>query len=158
MSYNTDAQPEVRFLVDLASVKKCFTPKYLKLFNIAFVSGHLDLTREEFNEHYRKPITEAIGRMEAIVVGDAKGCDLMTQELVFELVGQDYGLYVYHMFDNPRNNPHSFRTEDGFRSDDERDEAMTASSTYDIAWVRPGREKSGTARNLYRRRARSEVS
>ncbi len=28
---------------------------------------------------------------------------------------------------------------------------MTAASTEDLAWVRPGREKSGTAKNLARR-------
>lgn len=29
---------------------------------------------------------------------------------------------------------------------------MTAVSDYDIAWVRPGRENSGTAKNLLRRK------
>jgi hypothetical protein len=28
---------------------------------------------------------------------------------------------------------------------------MTAASAFDIAWVRPGRERSGTAMNLLRR-------
>lgn len=38
-----------------------------------------------------------------------------------------------------------------------RDEALTAASTFDIAWVRPGRERSGTARNL-QRRARTQAT
>jgi hypothetical protein len=32
---------------------------------------------------------------------------------------------------------------------------MTADSDQDIAWVRPGRERSGTQRNLDRRRAKA---
>jgi hypothetical protein len=33
--------------------------------------------------------------------------------------------------------------------------AMTPASTFDIAWVRPGRERSGTAKNLLRRAAQA---
>ena len=36
-------------------------------------------------------------------------------------------------------------------SDEERDLAMSCASTDDIAWVRSGREKSGTAKNINRR-------
>lgn len=46
---------------------------------------------------------------------------------------------------------YGFKTVGGFESDRVRDEAMTAASDADIAWVRPGREKSGTAKNLKRR-------
>jgi hypothetical protein len=59
---------------------------------------------------------------------------------------------VFHMFTAPRNNVGGFPTRAGFASDRERDEAMTAASTADIAWVRPGREKSGTAKSLARRK------
>ena len=58
---------------------------------------------------------------------------------------------VYHMFESPRNNYGGYTTVGGFNSDSEGDEAMTAVSDEDIAWVRPGREKSGTAKNLARR-------
>ena len=66
---------------------------------VAFVSGHLDLTDEEFARHYVPLIADAVARGWRFVVGDA----------------------------------------------------MTAASSRDIAWVRPGRERSGTARNLRRR-------
>ena len=59
---------------------------------------------------------------------------------------------VFHMFDNPRNNAGGFSTAGGFKNDKERDAAMTNNSDADIAWVRPGREKSGTAKNLSRRK------
>jgi hypothetical protein len=54
------------------------------------------------------------------------------------------------MFENPRHNC-GFDSVGGFRTDKARDEAMTENSNKDIAWVRPGREKSGTAKNLKRR-------
>jgi hypothetical protein len=56
-----------------------------------------------------------------------------------------------HMFTSPRNNLGGFPTRDGFDSDAEHDRALTEASDRDIAWVRPGRERSGTARNLARR-------
>ena len=42
----------------------------------------------------------------------------------------------------------------GFGSDQERDSAMTGNTDEDIAWIRPGRERSGTAKNLMRRARR----
>jgi hypothetical protein len=59
---------------------------------------------------------------------------------------------VYHMFQTPRNNVGGFILVGGYMSDEERDAALTAVSDYDIAWVRPGRENSGTAKNLQRRK------
>ncbi len=50
----------------------------------------------------------------------------------------------------PRNNA-GFPTLGGFASDADRDAAMTAASRSDAAWVRPGREKSGTQKNIDRR-------
>jgi hypothetical protein len=44
-----------------------------------------------------------------------------------------------------------FKTIGGFESDEARDAQMTLDSDLDIAWVRPGRKKSGTQKNLDRR-------
>ncbi len=116
---------------------------------IYYISGHLDLTPEEFRDHYESRLREAMAGGCSFVVGDAKGADAMAQSL---LVSYDASkVTVYHMFTSPRHNLGSFATRGGFTSDRERDEAMTASSSDDIAWVRPGREKSGTAKNLKRR-------
>ena len=117
----------------------------------AFVSGHLDLTPEEFQEHYVPKLQIAIAQKHRFVVGDAKGADTLAQGF-FAYFLNKYDVDVYHMFISPRNNVGNFRTVGGFQSDDERDAAMTAASNYDIAWVRPGREKSGTAKNLARRK------
>jgi hypothetical protein len=113
-----------------------------------FVSGHLDLTPAEFEAHYRQAIDKALERGEAFVVGDARGADTITQE---HLLGKTTAVTVYHMFTSPRNNV-GFKTIGGFQSDEERDKQMTADSDEDIAWVRPGRKKSGTEKNIARRR------
>lgn len=123
---------------------------------VAFISGHLDLTKEEFAEHYEGPIRSLASLNYTFVVGDAPGCDFMAQRFLHELGAC---CVVYHMFDAPRHNfghgkegAEATNTVGGFKSDKERDAALTAASDIDIAWVRPGREKSGTAANLARRR------
>ena len=113
-----------------------------------FVSGHLDLTPDEFDVHYRPALDAALARSDSFVVGDARGTDSMTQQY---LLGKTTAVVVYHMFTSPRHNA-GFKTIGGFQSDEERDAQMTADSDQDIAWVRPGREKSGTQRNIDRRR------
>lgn len=112
-----------------------------------FVSGHLDLTEAEFLQNYVPRLFQAHQAGARFVVGDARGCDTMAQAY---LQGLGADVTVYHMFTSPRNNV-GFPTAGGFETDLARDEAMTAASTEDIAWVRPGREKSGTAKNLARR-------
>jgi hypothetical protein len=114
---------------------------------VNYVSGHLDLTPTEFEAYYRPTIDAALARGEAFVVGDAHGTDAMTQNY---LLGKTTAVLVYHMFTSPRNNA-GFQTLGGFATDAERDAQMTADSNQDIAWVRPGREKSGTQKNLDRR-------
>ena len=113
----------------------------------AFISGHLSLTAEEFDLHYRAAIDEAIAHGDSFVVGDARRADSMAQQY---LLGKTTDVVVYHMFAEPRNNA-GFRTIGGFQNDDERDAQMTSDSDRDIAWVRPGREQSGTQKNLGRR-------
>lgn len=112
-----------------------------------FISGHLDLTLEEFDTYYRPLLDEALARSESFVLGDARGADSMTQHY---LLGKTNAVVVYHMFTSPRNNA-GFKTIGGFDTDEARDIQMTADSDRDIAWVRPGRKKSGTQKNLDRR-------
>lgn len=117
-----------------------------------FVSGHIDLTEAEFDEHYKPLIDDAIENAFCIVVGDAPGCDIMAQRYV-ESKGKGGMLKIFHMFNAPRNIVGSAgEVFPGFESDNQRDSAMTSYSDVDIAWVRPGREKSGTQKNLDRRK------
>ena len=119
-----------------------------------FVSGHLDIAAEEFLEHYAWRLQAAVDEGATFVVGDARGCDTRAQNFLIKAGCER--VTVYHMLHSPRSNV-GFPTAGGFSNDDERDAAMTAVSTDDIAWVRPGREKSGTANNLKRRATRLPV-
>jgi hypothetical protein len=116
---------------------------------IVYISGHLDVTEAEFAEHYEPRIRAAFEAGASFVVGDARGADAMAQAFLKRLGCES--VTVFHMFGKPRNNIGGFRTASGFTSDEERDVAMTSASTEDLAWIRPGREKSGTAKNLARR-------
>jgi hypothetical protein len=115
--------------------------------HIAFISGHLDLTAEEFDEHYASRIFVAECQGHKFVVGDARGTD----SFAHQMIDDKSLLSIYHMFDMPRNSVRGAKLIGGFKSDEGRDTVMTKESTYDIAWVRPGREKSGTQNNLNRR-------
>jgi hypothetical protein len=117
---------------------------------IHFVSGHLDLTDAEFHDHYRSKLLAAIYMRCTFVVGDAKGTDTMAQKFLAQH-RYDNEILVYHMLKKPRYKAKGLHSRGGFKSDEERDRQMTCDSHYDIAWVRPGREKSGTADNLARR-------
>ena len=116
-----------------------------------FISGHLTVTPEEFQREYEPRIREKAQEPNVdFVVGDARGTDHLAQKLLKQLGAK---VIVFHMFESPRHNE-GFPTCGGFTSDRERDAALTAASDHDIAWVRPGRERSGTAKNLRRRAAK----
>jgi len=113
-----------------------------------YISGHLNLTVDEFETHYVPRLESALREKARFVVGDAKGADVMAQRF---LKDHEASVTVYHMKGAPRYNA-GFPTRGGFSDDETRDVAMTEASQADIAWVRPGRESSGTARNLARRK------
>lgn len=115
----------------------------------AYISGHLDLTPPEFEKHYIPKIDEAIKKGDRFIVCDARGADMMAQEYLLML--SQMNVTVYHMFHTPRYAVSGFYKFGGFQSDLERDTQATNDSDYDIAWVRPGRESSGTAKNIERR-------
>lgn len=123
--------------------------------NTVFVSGYMDLTLAEFEEHYVPKLREAVKKGMTFVVGDAPGCDYEAQRYLCAL---DASYTVYHMLDKPRGlyDP-CVRTIGGFPNDALRDGAMTQVSSSDIAWVRPEKKtkkSSGTAKNLERREKR----
>lgn len=82
-----------------------------------FISGHRDLTEEEFNKFYAPAIEEAIDAASEsydvceFVVGDCKGCDEMAARFIAKYIEDntedpsDYvpcSLTIYHMFSEPR--------------------------------------------------------
>lgn len=140
---------------------------------IYFISGHIDLPYEDFIEYYT-PILLDIFSYDSypiFVVGDCKGVDKFAMDYIYNNMrcGE---LHIYHMFDSPRNTPER-HIEDGynlideydwvdrdsikiqfiggFKSDEERDSAMTKDSDCDIAFIKDNRWNSGTAQNIKRR-------
>ncbi|MCL4267261.1 MAG: hypothetical protein KJ069_29050 [Anaerolineae bacterium] len=117
---------------------------------VAFVSGHRDLTPTEFYQHYQPQLGKAMAAGHRFVVGDAQGADAMAQMYLVSRVSPER-VIVYHARHRPRHRYGSFAVQGGYADQSAKDAAMTAVSDYDIAWVRPGKEASGTARNLARR-------
>ena len=118
---------------------------------IYFISGHREISQEEFNKFYVPVLNEVIDNDPdaQFVVGDYQGVDTMAQYWLNEIPDK---VTVYHMFESPRvkKNP-NFKTKGGFKTDEERDAAMTKDSDLDIAFLKPGKRNSGTAQNLCRR-------
>lgn len=116
----------------------------------AMISGHLDLSQDEFDTHYIAAIDKAIAAGHFFVVGDAPGADCMAQRYLWQHC-EHHRVTVYHAFAGARNS-HGFKTVGRFPSQSAKDAAMTAASDYDILYIRKGKENSGTARNIERRK------
>lgn len=100
-----------------------------------FISGHLDLTIDEFTANYKPQIDDALNDdFCSFIIGDARGADLMAQKY---LNNKTKNVTIYHMHDKPRHNIFNYPTVGGFKSDEERDTAMTNNSDIDLLWVRP---------------------
>src|SRR5262249_19960874 len=95
----------------------------------------------------------ALVRGDYFVVGDARGTDALAQ---YYLLGKTTAVVVYHMFTSPRNNA-GFRTLGGFTSDGEPDARVAAGSEQWRDLVRRGREKSGTQKNIERRKQGRQI-
>jgi len=127
-----------------------------------FISGHCDITEDEFSREYHDKLETAVLSGANFVVGDARGVDIMAQKYLSNRPGR---VTVYHLFDTPLNiaNP-AFKTIGGFQTHDQKDTAMTRNSNADILWIRSEEEQkklygkkyryriSGTEKNLNRRR------
>lgn len=118
-----------------------------------FVSGHRDLTKEEFVKHYIPLIHKVIKEdsQTAFVVGDWEGCDSMFVQYM-EAFYSKVPIVIFYV-DIPRIKEGKFNIYD-FRectNYDECDATMTSCSHFDIAWIRPGKEDSHTADNIRRR-------
>lgn len=127
---------------------------------VYFVSGHRDITISEFDEYYASYLHKLLVTMKdkeeelTFVVGDCAGADKMTIDYLINAhsKGYKFRLMVYHMFLSPRTKvPSWVLTVGQFKTDVARDTAMTAISNIDLAWIRKGKEKSGTAQNILRR-------
>lgn len=136
-----------RVLLQESQTKKDISKTY-------FISGHRDITAEEF-QNYSQALDKIIKEIPdaSFVVGDYYGVDIMAQDYLINVLKIDPAqITVYHMFDKPRNiNEKITNTVGGFETDEERDAAMTTNSSHDIAFVRNHKKLSGTAQNILRR-------
>jgi len=131
-----------------------------------FVSGHRDVTTEEFQEHYIPLINAGLLMGDNFIVGDYEGVDIMFQNYWSSKASlSDGNITIYHMSISPRNyiqktfdNQFRLNFQGGYHDDESRDAAMTRKSDIDLAWVREGKDKSGTARNIERRKELEEQS
>jgi hypothetical protein len=116
-----------------------------------FISGHRDLTPIAFGERYGDRLAKIVCESKeevSFVVGDCEGCDIMAQR---HLQSMGAKFKVYHVSNTPMHAVEGADLVGGFKSDVDRDMAMTRASDADIAWIRLGKERSGTARNIERR-------
>lgn len=138
----------------------------------AFGSGHVNLTPEEFEQHYLPKLKEAIAKGHHFIMGSSPGADTMILDFLIDQLMEPPRIKVYLYERNPKSDREcreryaslSIPFKFGFSSYTSRDAQMTQDSTYDIAWVRPPEESqkllginfdakkiSGTQRNLDRR-------
>lgn len=140
---------------DAKTVRESMTEKELSREHTYFISGHRDITKDEFERNYIPALERVIedDPESVFVVGDYEGADIMAQDYLmnFTDVGPDR-VIVYCMGNTPANaNKDIMRFKRGYASDIERDSAMTDASIRDIAFVREGKYDSGTAQNILRR-------
>ena len=132
--------------------------KEIKIF---FISGHRDITEEEFSNNYAQTINDAIFNYNAkFIIGDYYGVDIMAQNYLIDVLKiNPNDVTVCHMFDKPRNiNDKIVNIIGGFKNDEERDSYMTINSDEDIAFIRDrSKYKSGTAQNILRRKLFKQI-
>lgn len=119
---------------------------------IYFVSGHRDLTKEEFEEHYvpliQKVMTE--DQLAEFVVGNWEGCDEMFLTYMRK-INPEAWITIYCCSDSRIKTYNNVYIYNIFNNYDECDASMTENSDFDIAWIRQGKEDSHTANNIKRR-------
>lgn len=131
---------------------------------IYFISGHRDLSYKDFEKYYIPVIQRVLEEdpEATFMMGDCDGVDKYAMDYIYDNTNNFFT--IYHMLDSPRNVPKNYTpptdeylldcriaSRSGFRSDEERDSAMTTDSDFDIAFVKDNRWDSGTAQNIKRR-------
>lgn len=137
-----------------------------------FISGHRDLTQDEFNDIYIPPILKYIEWLNedhshifdkkslTFYIGDCSGCDEMAIQYITDNILPKYdNIYLIicccsfefegkkeYKFDNK-----NISIINSFDSHEERDTYMTLNTDADLLYIRPGKWDSGTAQNFVKR-------
>ena len=121
---------------------------------VAFVSGHTDISPEEFATHYHTKLTDAAIQNHRFVIGHAPGADTMALLYLLEdlkVPSNHITIYIYstHVdfmeIEKKRFKYLQIPFKEGFSSFRQRDSAMTRDSNYDILWVRSPEESTGVS-------------
>lgn len=120
---------------------------------IYFISGHRDLTPSEFELYYIPAINNAIkyDQHARFVLGNFKGCDIMTLEYLEEIDFDPSRIRIYCVYDIYVSEYVERIRKKTLDTHDLADSEMTKDSDTDIVFVRPGKENSFTAKNILRR-------
>jgi hypothetical protein len=135
-----------------------------------FISGHCNITHEEFDNHYKPKLDEIISNpIHNILIGNARGADTLALDyLIFNNYPKELiTIYFYSPYNCSMNKYEGLNIVNGFTSYTKRDSEMTKLSTEDLLWIRSDEDnkimlesmgmvyikkrKSGTELNLIRR-------
>ena len=121
---------------------------------VVFVSGHLDVTADEFAAHYPPVLASMINEgVRSFILGGGCGVDAMAQDWLAR--HPKSGQLHITVYDKKLENNVRFSGVhhcNGFTSYPARDEIMTERSTEDLAFIRDrGGMGSGTFQNVLRR-------
>lgn len=135
-----------------------------------FISGHIDLTEDEFREHYEPHLKGLVQDTNNLfITGDAQGADEMAVRWLLSQGVSPKRITIVHKFDTPRFDV-GVHTVGPFPSHSKKDAYMTHHSDFDIAHVRSPEitklmlgEKydpkriSGTQANINRRQKNTNI-
>jgi hypothetical protein len=126
---------------------------------VYLISGHRDITLEEFQNYYAGKIRKSNAEFSncVYIVGDNPGCDKYAQEYLRKIGVSPTRVIIYYRNATPPVNAYKCKTK-AFDTGNEKNIAMTNDSTHDIAWVRPGEIDSEPGKNIERRRAQTKIS
>ena len=128
---------------------------------VYLISGHRDLTDEEFRNYYADKIRKSNAEFPncVYIVGDNPGCDKYAQDYLRKIGVSPARVIIYYRTATPPANIHKCETK-AFDTNNEKNIAMVNHSTHDIAWIRPGEVDSEPGKNIERRRiaARTKIS
>ncbi|KAF2172264.1 hypothetical protein M409DRAFT_49987 [Zasmidium cellare ATCC 36951] len=117
---------------------------------IAFISGHIDITPDQFHQHYSSPLETSVAANHNFILSTAKGTDTLALEhlLSHDVAPSRITVYIARPTNPRKGGPvdvekytaRGLRVEvvDGWHT--ERDAEMTRVSDYDVLWVRPEEE------------------
>lgn len=158
--------------VSATSSQQALLPETMKVptrAQVAFISGHMDITPEQFIKHYHDLLDSALAQDHHFVMGDAKGVDasalayLLAQKDIYPNILQRITVHLSRPGQLAMYQAMGVRTVCTSERYDKRnprarhlnrDVGMTQASDYDILWVRTEAE----AKAFYGQKWRARVS